>query len=73
MRRVAREEESPVPHRLAHVAAHAGHALLDDRSLGERPTVESEAELELLPDAIVRPLRKLLVGTALDVETAQLW
>ena len=72
MRRVASEEEAPVPHRLADVAAHPGDALLDDRSLGERPALESEAELELLPDAVVRPLGEVLVGTALDVETAQL-
>ena len=38
----------------------------------ERPAFETEARLQLVPDAVVRPLGDLLVRAALHVETAEL-
>ena len=68
VRGVAREEETTVPHRLADVAPHPRDALLEDRPLGQRPPFEAETRLQLLPDALVRPLGEVFVGTTLDVE-----
>src|SRR3990172_11457532 len=72
VRRVAREVEPAVLHRLDDVAAHAGDALLEHRALGERPPVETEPGVELLPDALVRPLGEVLVVRNLDVQPAEL-
>lgn len=72
VRSVARQEEPPVAHRLADVAAHAGHALLQDRPFVKRPPGETESELELLPDALVRPPGEILVGSTLEVQTTPL-
>ena len=72
VRGVAGEVEAPVAHRLGDEAAHAGHALLEHRALRQRPAVEAEPELQLLPDALVGPLADVLVGPALHVEPAQL-
>ena len=69
---VACEEEPPVSHRLADVAAHPRDPFLEDRPLVERPAFETEARLQLVPDAVVRPLGDLLVRAALHVETAEL-
>ena len=38
----------------------------------ERPALEAEARLQLVPDAVVRPLGEVVVGAALHVETAEL-
>ena len=72
VRGVAREEEPPVLHRLDDEAAHAGHALLDDRPLVQRPAGQPEPRAQLLPDALVRPLVERLVGPALEVEPREL-
>ena len=48
-----------------------GDALLEDRALLERPAVDAEARLQLVPDPLVRPLVDVLVGLALDVEAAE--
>ena len=69
---VAGEEEPTVAHRLADVAPHPGDALLEDRSFGERPSLQAQAGLQLLPDALVRPLGEVLVGSRLEVEAAEL-
>ena len=72
VRGVAREEQAAVAHRLADIAAHPGDAFLEDRPLGERPALEAEPCLQLLPDTVVRPLGEVLVGAALDVEATEL-
>ena len=71
VRGIACEEEPPVLHRLDHEAAHARHALLEDRALGERPALDAEAALELGPDPVVRPLVEVLVRLALEVQAAE--
>ena len=69
---VTDEVEPAVAHRLGDVAPHAGDALLEHRPLLQRPAVEPETKLQLLPDPVVRPLGEVLVGAALDVEPAEL-
>ena len=59
---VAGEEEPSVAHRLADIAPHAGDTLLEDRSFRERPPLQAEADLQLVPNAIVRPLRRSSSG-----------
>ena len=69
MRRIAGEKQSPVAHRLGDEAAHPGHALLQDRSLRRHPAVLGvEPPAQLGPDAIVGPLRDVLVWRALEVQ-----
>ena len=72
VRRVAGQEQAAVLHRLGDEAAHAGDALLEHRPLVERPPLERGARLELLPDALVRPLAEVLVVGDLEVVARQL-
>ena len=65
-------KQPPVLHRLGDEAAHAGHALLENRALGELPSVERDPGLQLLPDPVVGPERQVLVGVALDVVAREL-
>ncbi len=72
MRRVAREEEPTVLHRLDHEAAHADDPLLEHGALVQRPPRQRRTRLELLPDAFVGPLVEPVVGAALHVVTREL-
>ena len=71
VRGIAGEEDAAVLHRLDHDAAHRDHALVDDRALAQRPAVEREPRLELLPDARIGPPRGVVVGTTLEVQALQ--
>src|ERR1700691_3296934 len=68
MRRVSREKESSILHRLNHKTAHAGHALLQNLSFSELPSIRGQSNLELPPNLLVAPKRNILVGFALKVE-----
>ncbi len=72
VRGVADEVQAAVAHRLGDVAPHSRHAFLEHRPFRERPAVEPEPKLQLLPDAVVGPFGEILVGATLDVEPAQL-
>ena len=67
---VAGEEEPAVLHRLDHEAAHGRDVLLDYRSVVQLPAVGGEAESELLPDPLVRPVFDVLGWIDLDVQAA---
>ena len=62
VRGVAGEEQPAVLHRLDDEAAHPVTPFSSTGPFGERPAVEPEPELELLPDALVGPLVDVLVG-----------
>src|SRR5215207_2775313 len=62
------EEEAPELHGLDDEAPHPRDALLDDLAAVQRPALEREAPLELVPDPLVRPLVEVLVGPALEVQ-----
>ncbi len=64
VRGVAGEEQAAVLHRLDDEAAHAGDALLEDLAGVQRPALEPEAPLELVPDPLVGPLVEILVRAA---------
>ena len=73
VRGVAGQKQAAVLHRLGHEAAHGGDALLKDGTLVETKAIDGlEALMQLLPDSLVGPFGEVLVGTALQIQTADL-
>src|ERR1700684_2686827 len=73
MRRVSRNKQLAVLHRLNHGAPHSGHALLNDASLRQRPALSgSKSDMQFLPDSVVGPLIQILIRLALKIESADL-
>ena len=68
VRGVAEQEESLVPHRLAHPADHFEHVLAGHRALVEPPPRLAEPGAQLRPDALVRPVRHGVLERHLQVE-----
>jgi hypothetical protein len=73
VRRVSGQIEAPVLNRLADVAAHPRDALLENRAFPKVPAVERGAKPpQLLPDALIGPLREILVERDLEVAPGEL-
>jgi hypothetical protein len=62
------EEEPPVAHRRRHEAAHRRDAPVGHRTGLQRPALEAQADAELVPDPVVRPVLEPLGGIDLQVE-----
>src|ERR1035437_8438343 len=67
---VADQEQLAETHRVAHQAAHRGDALVEDLPVLECPARGAKPYIQLLPDAIIRPVRDVFVRGDLQVEAA---
>ena len=73
VRGIAREEQTPVAHGLADETAHRHDVLLEDRPLYRLPAVVGRETLaQLAPDAVLAPLRRIVVRIALQVHALDL-
>src|SRR5262245_14277265 len=73
VRRIAREVEPAVLHRLADVAAHGQDALLENPAfLQPESVLAGDARLQLRPDPVLRPVLDLVVRVALEVQPLHL-
>jgi hypothetical protein len=72
VRRVSGKKEPAVLHGLRDHTVHPRNRLLDDGTFGERESVvRLEPQVELLPDAIVRPIVDRVAAIALHIETRE--
>src|SRR6202034_4408692 len=59
---------------LGHKAPHSGYALLQNAALGRPPPVRAtQASLQFTPDAVIAPLRDILIRGALQIEPRDAW
>ena len=70
MRGVTGAKHAPVLHGFGEKAAHRCDVLLRDLAPLKRPARRAEAGVELVLDAVVRPLVEVLVCRALEIEPA---
>jgi len=60
VRRITRQKQPVVTHRLRYKAAHPGDALLQDGSSGETPAWRRQPRFQFVPDTVVRPRCKVV-------------
>src|SRR6266542_773427 len=64
--------QAAVLHWLDNKAAHSRDPLLQDRSFDEFPSLTRQANLQLLPDSFIRPVRDIFIRRALQIQSCDL-
>src|SRR6266542_5071733 len=72
VRRVSCQVQAAVLHWLDNKAAHSRDPLLQDRSFDEFPSLTRQANLQLLPDSFIRPVRDIFIRRALQIQSCDL-